>query len=140
MIHVKEGISSLICVLWHLFSDYSYFDMLRRDYAVVINNNWTRCQTGDIFDAAPKNLHEMASLYLALAIYNTWKERNLRMHNFTAGRASMTLIRDIKTTDRRSYSLIIDLNNMWSEIKHYSCTCFEDIGVLKFMTRSLFKD
>lgn len=67
----------------HLFSNCPYFDMIRQKCHVIVNNAWAWCQTRDIFIAALKFMFQMASLYLAVAIYNSRKERNLRMYDFT---------------------------------------------------------
>ncbi|KAK1392880.1 hypothetical protein POM88_011936 [Heracleum sosnowskyi] len=70
--------------------------MIRRMCPVAINQDWSMCQVGDILATANSVLTQVASLYLAVAVYLVWKERNFRVHNSTPGHPTMEIIRTMK--------------------------------------------
>lgn len=81
----------------HLFSDCPYFDLIRRACPVDFSHNWTQCQTGAIFHPAiSKRQRLIGSLYLSVAVYLVWKERNFRLHNHGPGHASFHVISQLK--------------------------------------------
>ena len=61
----------------HLFSDCPFFDLIRRACPIKFCSNWATCQDGQIFAASiDRKLRLIGSLYLTVAVYLTWKERN----------------------------------------------------------------
>ena len=66
----------------HLFSDCPFFDLVRRGSPVNFSADWSLCQADNFFSPLIlRNERLVGSLYLACAVYNTWKERNNRLHN-----------------------------------------------------------
>lgn len=87
--------------VFHIFSCCPYFDLIRRSSPIPFTVDWSLCQAGDFFDTnVPMQEKQIASLYVAVAIYSTWKERNYRMHNAGPGHSTLNVIFNIKQVVR----------------------------------------
>ena len=85
----------------HLFSDCPFFDLIRRSCPIKFCSDWATCQDGQIFAASiDRKLHLITSLYLTVAVYLTWKERNFRAHHPGSTHATHSIIVNLKTIAR----------------------------------------
>ena len=93
----------------HLFSDCPYFDLIRAACPVPFSADWNRCQQGDLF--APSTCEKwkyIGSLFLAVAVYLVWKERNFRLHNVGSRHGTHSVIITLKKMVREK---------LWSSAK-----------------------
>lgn len=103
--HMNTPASCLLCngveTIHHLFSDCPYFDLVRRACPVNFSDDWSQCQMGNCFSPILNTkLKYIGSLYLAIAVYLTWKERNFRVHNPGQSHATISIIEKLKCTAR----------------------------------------
>lgn len=81
----------------HLFSTCPYYDLIRDSCPFNLQPDWSLCKGGDFFIDNLRGIErKMAGLYLTIAIYHTWKERNFRMHNVGKSHPTMITVRRIR--------------------------------------------
>lgn len=83
--------------IYHILSTCPYFDLIRGACPVQIVTDWRLCQAGNFFMSdvsRPRRL--IGSLFMASAIYCTWKERNYRIHNPGPGHSTVSIMCNVK--------------------------------------------
>lgn len=99
--HMNTSPTCLFCnnpeSITHLLTDCPYFGIIRLACPIDFNRNWSQCQVGNIFASGIDKKHQqIGSLFIAVAIYLLWKERNFRVHNPGPGHGSLSIIFQLK--------------------------------------------
>lgn len=81
----------------HLFSSCPYFDRIRAASPFHLQRDWSLCQSGNFFvEDLVAVQKKVAVLYLSIAVYFTWKERNSRMHHDGKSQPTLATVRKVK--------------------------------------------
>lgn len=81
----------------HLFTDCPFFRLVRLACPIDFHRDWSQCQLGNIFNPGLDEKRKfVGSLYLAVAVYLVWKERNYRIHNVGPGHGSLNIVFHLK--------------------------------------------
>ncbi|KAK1360680.1 hypothetical protein POM88_045154 [Heracleum sosnowskyi] len=66
----------------HLFVECPYSYLVLKSSPIPLNINWADWEIGNFIQGQVINLHKrLAWLFISVAIYSIWKERNNRLHN-----------------------------------------------------------
>ena len=85
----------------HIFIACPFFSLIRNVMPMRFSVNWNYWLNGEFFDSQRSSKENLiGNLFLAVATYYTWKERNFRLHNDGPGHPTLSIIKTVKTVTK----------------------------------------